>query len=115
MADAPKKQASTASEEDIHENKLWAAIGYLGILFLIPLLGKKDSPYAQYHGKQGFVLFIAWVVLGFISWIPILGWIVGLLGTIGLFIIWLFGIMNVLGGRMEPLPLIGQYADQLKF
>ncbi len=31
----------TADEKDIQENKLWAFLSYLGILFLIPLLLKK--------------------------------------------------------------------------
>ena len=37
--------------KDVEENKLIAAVGYLGILFLIPLLAKKDSPFAQFHAK----------------------------------------------------------------
>jgi len=99
------------NEQDVNENKAMAAIAYLGILFLIPLLAKKDSPFAQYHAKQGMILFIVWVVASFVIWIPILGWIMGIL----LFVLFIIGIVNVLGGKMKPLPVIGSLADKFKF
>lgn len=108
MADEMKKPVSGGSS-DVEENKLIAALGYVGILCLIPLLGKKDSPYAQFHGKQGLVLTIASFVLGFIVWIPFVGWAIGL----GLFILFIMGVMNALGGKMEKLPVIGQFADKI--
>ena len=49
--------------KQIDENKVIAAIGYFGILCLLPLILKKDSPFAQFHGKQGLVLLIAFVLL----------------------------------------------------
>ncbi len=107
------QQKPAAKGNDIEENKLWAVIAYLGILCLIPLLAKKDSPFAQFHAKQGLVLFIAAVIVGFVSWIPILGWLVGFLAGIAIFVLWVIGILNALGGKMNKLPVIGQYADQL--
>lgn len=112
MADEMKKTVSGGSS-DAEENKLIAAIGYLGILCLIPLLGKKDSPFAQFHGKQGLVLFLSGIVLGFVAWVPILGWIVGMVGGLAIFIFFIMGVMNALGGKMEKLPIIGQYADKI--
>ena len=109
MAEEMKKAGSS----DVEENKLIAAIGYLGILCLIPLLGKKDSPFAKFHGKQGLVLFLSGIVLGLVAWIPFLGWLVGAVAGLGLFILFLIGIMNALGGKMEKLPVIGQYADKI--
>ncbi|MBI2589504.1 hypothetical protein HYW32_00510 [Candidatus Berkelbacteria bacterium] len=97
------------SRSDIEQNKLWAVIAYIGILFLIPLLAKKDSPYAQYHAKQGMVLFLVSVVIGFIAWIPLIGWLIAL----GVVALWITGVVNALSGKMTPLPIIGQYAEKL--
>ena len=103
-----------ADEKDIQENKAMAAIGYLGILFLIPLLAKKDSPYAQYHAKQGMVLFIAEVIIGFLGWIPFLGWFVLVpLGSLFCFILFIIGLLNALGGKTQPLPVIGGLAEKI--
>lgn len=102
MAEEMKK---SAGGNDVEENKLWAVLGYLGILCLIPLLLKKDSEFAKYHGKQGLILLLGWIV----SWIPFLGWIVWLVVAI----LSIIGILNALGGKMTPLPLVGQYAEKL--
>ena len=100
------------TKEDIENNKFIAALSYFGLLVLIPLLAKRDSPYCQFHAKQGLVLLIAWVLLSFISVIPILGWIVGILGSIFLFVLFIIGLVNSLGGEAKELPAIGQFGDK---
>lgn len=100
------------SAEDIEENKAMALLSYLGLLVLIPLLVKKDSPYTQFHAKQGLALLVAWVAIFIIGMIPILGWIVSLLGSILLLVLCIIGIINALNGQAKELPLIGQYGDK---
>lgn len=97
------------SSNDVEENKGLAAISYLWILFLVPILTKKDSAFAMYHAKQGLIFFIFATISGFIVWIPVIGWILGIF-TLILFII---GILNALGGKTEPLPIIGKYAEKI--
>jgi uncharacterized membrane protein len=99
--------------QDIEENKVIAALSYLGILVLVPLLVKKESPYCQFHAKQGLVLLIAWVIVGFVAVIPILGWIVSIFGSLFLFVLFILGIVNALGGQAKELPVIGQFGDKL--
>lgn len=94
------------SNKDMEENKLWAFLGYLWILCLIPLLAKKDSPFAQFHAKQGLVMLIGW----FFVWIPFVGWLLGL----ALFIFWIIAVVNVFSGKMTPLPIIGDLAAKIK-
>jgi hypothetical protein len=59
----PTAPASSGSSKDAEDNRVMAAIGYLGILFLVPLLVKKDSPFAQFHAKQGLALFVFAVII----------------------------------------------------
>ena len=107
-------QTPTPVPQNIDDDKLIAAIGYLGILCLIPLLAKKDSAYAQHHGKQGLVLLIAWVILMFVNIIPILGQILWMLGAIGLIALLIMGVINALNGNMWEMPVLGKYAKQIK-
>ena len=92
-------------------NKLLAAISYIGILFLVPLLAAKDDAFARYHANQGLVLFIAKIaaaIAGFIlGFIPVIGIIVAWIIRIALFVLMILGIINALKGEMKPLPLIG--------
>ena len=104
MAEEISSGDSSVSGDD----KLMGALAYLGILVLIPLLTKKDSSFVQFHAKQGLVLFIAAVILG---WIPFVGWfflapIIGILALIGL-------IMAATGKEWK-IPVIWPLAEKIK-
>ena len=97
------------------DKNLIAILSYFGILFLIPMLAVKDSPFVKFHVKQGLVLFIAEIATTLITWIPILGWIAGPILYIIWFIFSIVGIVNVLGGKQTLLPVIGKFASKFKF
>ena len=88
-------------------NKLLAAISYIGILFLVPLLAAKDDAFARFHANQGLVLFLVGIVLGIIGMIPFVGPIIAGIGGIVTFVFAILGIINAINGAMKPLPLIG--------
>jgi len=92
-----------------------SAIGYLGVLFLIPLFLMKDSPYAQFHAKQSLVIFILWAVNGVLFAIPLLGWFVSLVGTILLFALTLFAMVRAYLGDRWEIPLIAPFAKKINF
>jgi len=99
-----------AESKDQGSNTLMAVLCYFGILVLIPLLtDAKNDPFVKFHIKQGLVLLIAYVIGGFVMWIPIIGWLLGIV----LFIFFLMGVINAASGKQTPLPIIGQLADKL--
>jgi len=102
-------------KEEKKEKDLISILSYIGILFLVPLLVRKDDAFAQFHAKQGLVLFIAEIATSLIAWIPFLGWFVGVICWIMWVILSIMGIMNVLNGKQSPLPVIGKFAKKLKF
>ncbi len=103
---------------DVEDNKVIAAIGYITVLCLVPLMMAKDSPFAQHHAKQGLVLFIAEVVIfflnGILAFIPIIGWLVAVVLNVGVVVLALMGIMKSLQGEKWEMPLLGQYAKKIK-
>jgi uncharacterized membrane protein len=101
-------QKIVCDPQDIEKNKVYAVLAYIGILFLVPLLAAKDSPYAKFHTNQGLVLFLLEVALSVISWIPVLGWIVGVVGWIAVAVFLIMGIVNAAQGECKPLPIIGE-------
>lgn len=94
-----------SQENDIKNNKIWALLSYFGVLVLIPLLGKKDSSFVQFHAKQGLVLLVGWVI----SWFPVFGWAIGLI----VFVLSIIGIINVLNGEKKKLPIVGDLAEKI--
>lgn len=107
-------KAAKSSSKEVEEGKVFAFLGvFLGIIgFVIVLLTKKDNKYAMFYAKQGLVLTIAWVILWIIGIIPILGWIILILGEILMLVLWVIGWIYALSGKEKHIPLIGQFADR---
>ncbi len=101
-------------KKDIEENKLIAAIGYIGILCLIPLILKPKSQFAKFHGKQGLILVIGWVINFFIGIIPFIGWLLGFIGMIALLVLSILGIIKSLAGEYWEMPYLAEYAKKIK-
>ena len=105
------------TEAEINDGKIFAFLAYfLGLIgFIIVLVAKKDNRFAMYHAKQALVLIICNFIVGFVLVIPILGWIVGGLAGVALFVFWIMGIVNALSGKAEELPVVGKYAEKFNF
>jgi Predicted membrane protein len=97
----------TVDQKDLDDNKVMGILAY--IIFLIPLLAAKESPFARFHTNQGFLVFLLYLASSVIMIIPILGWIVGLVGYLFAFVCMIMGIINAIGGKMKNLPIIGKY------
>lgn len=106
-------------QSDIEKNKGMAALSYLWILVLVPLLTAKDSKFAKHHAKQGLVLLIAEVIFGFVGWIlamiPVLGWLIFAAIQIYFLVMVIMGLVNALNGKYWKMPLLGQFADKFNF
>ncbi len=90
-------------EDDIRKNKDMAAVGYLWILSIPIYMTRKDSPFIQYHSKQGIVLFLVSIPLWFI---PVIGHLLELIVLVGMVI----GFLNAIQGHYYDVPVIGALA-----
>ena len=97
----------TFTQEEIDDGKTFAGIGYLGILFLVPLLAKPDNKFCRTHAKQGLVLCIAWIL----AVIPFIGWLWGVFCLVCM----IMGLIAAFGGKYQKLPLFGSIAEKLTF
>jgi uncharacterized membrane protein len=122
----PETQYDSA---DVEANKILSLFAYWGLLFLIPLLGAPNSPYAKFHANQGVVLLISEVALG-----VVVGILIGIITVIaaaiggvvgGLFALFsgllylvlaayslgmtILGIVNAVSGKAKELPIIGKF------
>lgn len=85
---------------DNSNDKLFGIVSYFGILWLIGLLAGK-TPFTKFHANQGFVLWLASIIL---AAIPILGW----LCEIAVIVFMVMGIINAANGETKELPIIGK-------
>lgn len=114
MADQAKTTGSKtpkANEPDENNLKMISALGYLGILFFVPMLMFPKSKFAMFHANQALLLLIAALIIQTVGWvIPVIGWFVVIpLGSIFLLVLFIMGVINAFGGKMQRLPVIGGY------
>ncbi len=94
------------SAQEIEEGKTMGGIAYFGLLgFLIAFLTSKENKYVMYHAQQSLMLVICMIVVP----IPVIGWIIGL----GVFVLFIMGLIAGFGGQIKPLPVIGNLAFKL--
>jgi uncharacterized membrane protein len=84
----------------VEQNRLVAALSYLGLLFLIPLLLKRESPFAQFHGRQGLFMALVFSLGALVFWIPLLGWAAFAAALAAD----LYALVQALRGRAWPIP-----------
>ena len=95
----------------VSDNTAMAIIAY--ILFFVPLLtDAKDDPFVKYHVKQGLIVFIIGVGAAVLA--PVLLFLT-LFIHLFVLVLAILGIINVLNGKKEPLPLVGEFAAKFKF
>lgn len=125
VGNGPRHAEPALDPNDVAQNRGISVLSYLGPLVFIPLFARKNSPYAQFHAKQGVTMFAFWVAAAILN--SLLGLIrvtrVGIL-TVYTTIPWyisilrygisafvtvlaIIGIVNAAKGQAKELPIIG--------
>lgn len=112
MENEKKENLTPQSEEekaDIEKNKYMAALSYVWILCFVPLFLKRDSKFAQFHAKQGLLLFIIEVVGPVVFWIPFIGWML----SMAILVLAIMGIIQTISGKYWEMPFLGKYVKKI--
>lgn len=95
----------------ISEGKTIAIIAYItfiGLIIAFVLNMEKKNSFALFHIRQSLGLVLVALVLGIINIIPILGWVISIIGSIILLIMWISSLMSALNGNEKPVFLLGE-------
>lgn len=104
-----REPQQSSADSEIRDAKFFAAIGYLSFLCFVPLSLKKGNSFAEFHGKQGLVLFILELAAAILSVVPVLGPLVSVVFGI----LSLMGIVKVLMGEKWEMPVIHEIAGRI--
>lgn len=99
--------AETVREQD----KPHLVLAYILGLFLIPLLTVKDSPFVQWHAKQGMVLSLVGLASLVIAYVPVLGYVVCPL-WVGMAVMAVMAIVKAFAGQRWRIPVIADLAEK---
>jgi uncharacterized membrane protein len=109
----------------IMDSKTASWVSYITIIgWLIAFFSTKDTPnrdeFSKFHLGQSFGLAISGIAVQILA--VILAMIVpalALVGTIlglGIFVLWIIGLINAINGKKQPVPLLGNlFVDKFSF
>jgi uncharacterized membrane protein len=86
----------------------------VGWIIAFVLFNNNKSKLAAFHIRQSLGLMIAaialYIVMFIFLFIPVLGWIISILiwvCMVGIFVLWIIGLVAAINGQEKPVPLIG--------
>ena len=104
------------------DRTLMSVLSYIWILFLIPLLTKKDDPEVQWHAKNGMGITIAEVAAWVIYWVitmfapsvvscavSALSCVIGL----GFFVLRIICIVKAVNGQRFTVPVLTDLGQKI--
>jgi uncharacterized membrane protein len=96
---------------EIEEGRIPAILGYIGPLCFIPLT-KTTNSFAQKHGKQGLILFLAELLAGlFLTPLGAMAWKLLLLGCI---VSAFIGAFQAWGDKGFRVPFLDMFIQKFK-
>ena len=108
-APAPRK-TSSGMDENVAGLLSYVLWWVTGIVFIII---EKENRFVRFHAFQSIFAFGAITVIQIIlSFIPIIGWILGILIWIGSIILWVVCMLKAYQGKMFKLPIVGNMAEK---
>ncbi|MBM4340101.1 MAG: DUF4870 domain-containing protein [Deltaproteobacteria bacterium] len=104
-----REKSSTGLDENV-AGFLCYLVGFItGIVFLVV---EKKSSFVRFHAMQSTITFLGlFVIMGVISFIPIINLLVVPLWILGL-ILWLILMVKALQGQRYALPVVGKMAGE---
>lgn len=128
VAPSPVTPTATVSTNKLETDaKLFAALSYLSILFVVPWVVKRDDKFVAFHIRQGMGLFFAEVVIWIALWLlesvlttifsyRVTGFIVLLNQIVWLLIVTMsiLGVYYATQGKTKPLPYMEPITKNIK-
>lgn len=113
--ETPAPAPATAPATEDRTVAILAYITIIGFIIAIVMHSSKKTALGAYHLRQTLGLFItavvAWIGCMIIAFVPLVNLIMVLVGplvALGLFVLWIMGLINAVNGRQQPLPLLGE-------
>ena len=103
-------KTSTGLEENV-AGLLCYVLGWVsGLVFI---LIEKENKFVRFHAMQSIIVFgVLTVARIILAWIPIIGWILGIIIGIGAFVLWIILMIKAYQGEKYKLPWAGNLAEK---
>jgi uncharacterized membrane protein len=90
--------------------RLLAALSYVGLLFLLPIVAGEKSDFVRFHARQGAVMCAFEFAAMLIGAVPLIGWSF----FIAVFVVAAIALYRAHQGRRWEIPYVGKWAREIK-
>lgn len=104
-APGPAGQATSMDPKTIG---IISYITLIGTIIALVINNNDKNSYASFHIRQALGLGLSLIVVSVIAIIPILGWIIYLVGGLFLFVCWIIGLIGAINGEEKLVPVLGE-------
>lgn len=95
----------------IEEGKTMAIIAYItifGLIIAFIMNNEKKNPFTAYHIRQSLGIGLTGLALSIASYVPFIGWLISLLGTILIIVLWVIALISAINAQEKPVPILGE-------
>ncbi len=92
-------------------NVSMGVIAYLTIIGLIIAFvdnQNKKNDFTSFHLRQSLGIAFTGLAIGIVGWIPLIGWLVSIIGFFLLLFMWISGLLNAMNKKEKSVPVLGK-------
>ena len=89
------------------DKKVTGIVAYLTWIGLLVAFLAGDKEGAKFHLNQALVIAIANIILAVLGRVPVVGWLISIVGGIFLFVCWIIGLVAAIKEEEKEVPLLG--------
>lgn len=116
MSDTVIPPAAPAASAEDRTAAILTYITIIGFIIAIVMHNGKKTALGAFHLRQGLGLFLTgiviWIPCMIIGFIPVLNLSLVVLWPailIGLFVLWIMGLIAAINGQQKPMPVLGEH------
>jgi|SRR5690554_230460 len=102
---------NTSEPATIEEGKTMAIVAYMtifGLIIAFIINNEKRNSFTAFHIRQSLGLGLFGIALSILSYVPFVGWLISLLGSLLIIALWVIALISAVNGERKPVPIIGE-------
>lgn len=100
---------STGLEENV-AGLLCYVLGWItGVIFLII---ERENKFVRFHAIQSIIVFGGLNLIGPLTWIPFIGWVLGVAIAVITLVLWILLMVRAYHGEQYKVPIAGDLAER---
>ena len=87
-------------------------ITFIGLIIAFVMNNEKKESFATFHIRQSLGIVLTGLALSVINIIPILGWIISVVGFFVLLYMNIVGLLNAINSKEKVVPILGNKYEE---